>query len=107
MSSIYSVVDVQENLQAIIQNQPPANDIPPPPIDQSTRPLPPLTRRFSVTQNFQEGHYLWDDGYDGYLAVGAGDVIEEVLNGNSTESHIDAQINGRRGYIPKNILTDK
>ena len=104
---MYSVVDVQENLQAIIQNQQPANDIPPPPVDQPAGPPPPLTRRYSVTQDFQEGHYLWQDGYDGYLAVGAGDVIEEVLNGNSAEGYIDAQINDRRGYIPKNILTDE
>ena len=66
-----------------------------------------MSRKFSVNQDFQEGHELWQGGYDGYLVAEAGEEIEEVPNGNSNENFIDAQIGDRRGYIPKDILTDK
>ena len=104
--SIYSVIEVQQKLQTMLQNQPSANDVQPSPVEPSTEPPPPLTRRFSVTENFQEGHNLWQGGYDGYLAAEAGVLIEEVPNGNSTDSYIDARIGERRGYIPKDILID-
>ena len=108
MFSIHSENDVRGNLENIIQNQP-SNplDLPSPPAEFDTEPSrPPLIRRFSVNQNFQEGHELWYDGYQGYLVAGAGEEIEEVPNGNSNENFIDAQIGDRRGYIPKDILTD-
>ena len=105
--------DVRGNLENILQNQPSdestfTDDPPLPPPDFDTDPSrPPLIRKFSVNQDFQEGHELWHDGYQGYLAAGAGEEIEEVPNGNSNENFIDAQIGDRRGYIPKEILTDQ
>ena len=66
-----------------------------------------MIRIFSVNQNFQEGHELWNYGYQGYLVAGAGEEIEEVPNGNSNVNFIHAQIGDRRGYIPKDILTDR
>lgn len=98
--------DVRGNLENILQNQP-SNDPPlrPPEFDADPSHRP-LIRKFSVNQDFQEGHELWHDGYQGYLAAGAGEQIEEVPNGNSDENFIDAQIGDRRGYIPKDILTD-
>ena len=90
----------------MLQNQPSANDVQPSLVEPSTEPPPPLTRRFRVTQNFQKGHKHWQCEYDGYLAAEAGVLIEEVPNGNSTDSYIYARIGARRGYIPKDILTD-
>ena len=107
MFSKHSESDVRENLENIIQNQP-SDDLPSPPAEFGTEPSrPPMIRKFSVNQDFQQGHELWHDGYHGYLVAGAGEEIEEVPNGNSNENFIDAQIGDRRGYIPKNILTNK
>ena len=66
----------------------------------------PERRRFSVNEDFQEGHDLWYEGYDAYLRARAGEVVEEVLGGVSTEDFIDALIGNRRGYIPKRILSN-
>ena len=74
---------------------------------KSTPEKPLVIRIFCVNQDFQEGHELWQGGYDGYLVAEAGEEIEEVPNGNSNENFVDAQIGNRRGYIPKDILTDQ
>ena len=80
---------------------------PPPPASNGTGPFPPpLRRRLSVNETFQPGHQLWQEHYDGYLEAKAGEVAEEVPNGASNEYYIEAQIGGRKGYIPKDILTD-
>ena len=103
--SIHRESDVRGNLENIIQSQS-NNDLPSPTSEFDTEPFrPPMIRKFSVNQDFQEGHELWYDGYPGYLAVRAGEEIEEVLNGNSDENFIDAQVGDSRGYIPKDILT--
>ena len=101
--SQHSKNDVRGNLENILQNQP---SLPPPDFDTDPARRP-LIRKFSVNQDFQEGHELWHHDYQGYLAAGAGEQIEEVPNGNSDENFIDAQIGDRRGYIPKVILTDQ
>ena len=105
--SIHRDSDVRGNLENIILSQS-NNDLPSPPAEFGTEPSrPPMIRKFRVNQDFQQGHELWHDGYHGYLVAGAGEEIEEVPNGNSNENFIDAQIGDRRGYIPKNILTNK
>ena len=77
-------------------------DMPPPPVSFP----PPIRRRLSVTQDFQPGHNLWQENYDGYLEAKAGEVAEEVPNGASNDYYFEAQIGERKGYIPKNITTD-
>jgi len=83
-------------------NQNPSNPLPPPPPGSG-----PLRRRYSVNGNFQAGHPLWTDGYDEhYLPAGAGEVVEEVIDGASNEHFVQAQKGDRTGYIPRDILTN-
>ena len=81
------------------QNQPNRTDLPPPPHLNGTG-----RRRFSVKEDFHEGHNLWHPGYDGYLEAAAREVVVEASNGNSTDDFIDAQIGEKRGFIPKTLL---
>ena len=87
-----------------IINQTNDSNLPPPPPQLGTEP--PGRRRFSVNEDFQPGHNLWQENYDGYLEARAGEVAEEVPNGASNDYYIEAQIGQRKGYIPKNITTD-
>ena len=98
---------MRDNIQPMIPAQFNASHIPPPP--QSIGPgsfPPPVRRRLSVNEDFQPGHNLWQENYDGYLEARAGEVAEEVPNGASNDYYIEAQIGQRKGYIPKNITTD-
>ena len=89
-------------------NQNPQPAIPPPQVGTGPFPPPaqPAPRRYSVNENFQEGHNLWSLGYSAYLAAHAGEVAEEIPNGNSNNDFVDARIGDRSGYIPRQILTD-
>ena len=89
-------------------NQSPPAAIPPPHVGTGPFPPPsqPVRRRFSVNENFQEGHNLWSPGYGAYLTAHAGEVAEEIPNGNSNDHFVEAQIGDRSGYIPRQILTD-
>ena len=94
---------MMNDMRGII-NQTNGSDLPPPPPQLGTGP--PGRRRFSVNEDFQEGHDLWHEGYDGHLRARAGEVVEEVPGGTSTDDFIDAQIGNRRGYVPVRILSD-
>ena len=100
MISIYSASVIHGNLARAI------NSIPPPPAIGTEQLSPPFRRRLSVNEDFQQGHHLWQDNYDGYLRARAGDVAEEVPNGASNEFYIEAKIGDRTGYIPQSIVTD-
>lgn len=91
---------IHGNLAGII-NQTNGSNLPPPPPHIDTG-----RRRFSVNEDFQEGHDLWYEGYGGYLGARAGVVVEEVPDGTSTDEFLDAQIGDRRGYIPKRLLSN-
>ena len=92
---------MMNDMRGII-NQANGPDMPPPPASFP----PPIRRRLSVTEDFQPGHNLWQNNYDGYLEARAGEVAEEIPNGASNDYYIEAQIGQRKGYIPKSITTD-
>ena len=87
-----------------IINQTNGSNLPPPPPQLGTEPH--VRRRFSVNEDFQEGHDLWHEGYDGHLRARAGEIVEEVPGGTSTDDFIDAQSGNGRGYVPRRILSD-
>ena len=95
--------DIGDILTPVVNPQNSVSSPPPPPPSQPAGSAP---RRYSVNENFQEGHNLWSPGYGAYLTAHAGEVAEEIPNGNSNDHFVEAQIGDRSGYIPRQILTD-
>ena len=74
------------------------------PVQPADMPHPPLTRKYSVNQDFNQTHPMWQSGYDGFLSVANGVEVVEASHEHSNNDFLYAEVDGKEGYIPRALL---